>query len=285
MLHVFAACRPCVTVGPNRYASGVADPFPRLTARSVIASTLLGVDPPRLPTRSLVRTAELLDINPGTTRVAISRMVAAGELEADGDGYRLASPALLGRAVRQEQSRHGTTLDWDGSWSLVIVTADARTASERADLRTALRSLRHAELREGVWLRPHNLPPGVLPAADTIVDRQCRCFLTGPDDDAAGLAEQLWPLTTWAADADRLLVRLERVTEQINTDGPGGLGEAFLLGAAVLRHLQADPLLPAELLPTEWPGPELRRRQQDFDQLFKTRLRIWLQTEPSVRTG
>ncbi|MYX45422.1 PaaX domain-containing protein, C- domain protein, partial [Streptomyces sp. SID89] len=28
--------------------------------------------------------------------------------------------------------------------------------------------------------------------------------------------------------------------------------------AAVVRHLLADPVLPAPLLPGRWPGPELR---------------------------
>ena len=37
-------------------------PTRRLTARSAIASTLLGVSPPELPTRSLVATVELLGI-------------------------------------------------------------------------------------------------------------------------------------------------------------------------------------------------------------------------------
>ncbi len=37
-------------------------------------------------------------------------------------------------------------------------------------------------------------------------------------------------------------------------DGPDDLAPGFVLSAAVLRHLQADPLLPAELLPDGWPG-------------------------------
>ena len=86
----------------------------RLTARSVVASTLLGVRPPQLPTRALVGTAELLGISPGTARVAISRMVASGELEAIDDGYRLASPSLLARQARQDLSRGGRTGRWDG---------------------------------------------------------------------------------------------------------------------------------------------------------------------------
>ena len=59
---------------------------PRLTARSVLASTLLGLDPPELRTAALVAGAELLGVSPGTARVAISRMVTAGELEPTADG-------------------------------------------------------------------------------------------------------------------------------------------------------------------------------------------------------
>ena len=41
-----------------------------MTARSVVASTLLGIEPPRLPARILVRSGELFGIAEGTTRVA-----------------------------------------------------------------------------------------------------------------------------------------------------------------------------------------------------------------------
>jgi phenylacetic acid degradation operon negative regulatory protein len=54
----------------------------RLTARSVVASTLLGTSPPRLPVGVLVRAAELFGISEGTTGVAWTRMAAAAELVA-----------------------------------------------------------------------------------------------------------------------------------------------------------------------------------------------------------
>ena len=41
-----------------------------LTARSVVASTLLGMSPPRLSSQLLVRSGELFGITEGTTRVA-----------------------------------------------------------------------------------------------------------------------------------------------------------------------------------------------------------------------
>jgi len=32
----------------------------------------------------------------------------------------------------------------------------------------------------------------------------------------------------------------------------------------VVRHLTADPLLPGELLPKSWPGPELRSAYAEY---------------------
>ena len=51
-----------------------------LTARSVVLSTLLGVHPPRLAARHLVRVGDLFGIAEGTIRVALSRMVTSGDL-------------------------------------------------------------------------------------------------------------------------------------------------------------------------------------------------------------
>ena len=136
-----------------------------MTARSVVASTLLGVEPPRLTTRILVRSGELFGIAEGTTRVALSRMVAAGELRPDQDGYRLAG-RLLDRQARQTASRRAETEPWDGTWELAVVRiGGARRAADRAALRSALADLRLAELREGVWMRPANLPGDRSPEA------------------------------------------------------------------------------------------------------------------------
>ena len=46
----------------------------------------------------------------------------------------------------------------------------------------------------------------------------------------------------------------------------------FALSIAAVRHLQLDPLLPAELIPQEWPGHALRSAYRRFDEVFKQRL-------------
>jgi phenylacetic acid degradation operon negative regulatory protein len=75
-----------------------------LTARSVVASLLLGNRPPELPGAVLVRAGELFGIAEGTTRTALSRMVAAGEL-ASREGHYALRGRLLDRQARQEASR------------------------------------------------------------------------------------------------------------------------------------------------------------------------------------
>ena len=80
-----------------------------LTARSVLASALLGEDPPELPVAHLVHLAGLFGINENRARVALSRMAGPGEVTTDGAGrYRL-SGHLLDRQGRQGESRRGRT--------------------------------------------------------------------------------------------------------------------------------------------------------------------------------
>src|SRR4051812_48794461 len=135
-----------------------------LTARSVIASTLLGTAPPTLPGRLLVRAGALFGITEGTVRTALSRMVAAGELTADDGDYTLAG-GLVARQQRQSESRRADVRTWDGTWTTAVVHSESRSSAERGELRTAATALRLAELREGVWLRPDNLDAARLPDA------------------------------------------------------------------------------------------------------------------------
>lgn len=253
----------------------------KLTARSVIASLLLGVNPPQMDTRVLVGTAELFGIAPGTARVAMSRMVVAGELEPVEDGYRLASRALLARQVRQDQSRAGRIRRWRGTWRTAVVDVDARSAIDRAKLRSALQALRYAELRAGVWLRPDNLKAGVLVDAESIADQQCCFFRSRPEsvnrghEESQALAERLWDLHGWARITTGLLNDLDRLGAQLLEGETDALNESFVVSADALRHLQADPLLPSEVLSVDWPGARLRDQHRAFDQAFRDTLRAW----------
>jgi phenylacetic acid degradation operon negative regulatory protein len=238
-----------------------------LTARSVLASALLGQEPPELPVAHLVHLASLFGINENRARVALSRMAAAGEVSTDGSGrYRLGGH-LLARQERQNQSRRAETRPWDGLWRLVVVTATGRAAEDRSALRRRLTLARLAEQREGVWVRPDNIDLRPDPAEEPGV----ALYSARPDADAKVLAAQLFDLEAWAHRAMELAGRLDRLP----TNGPGDLAPGFELSAAVLRHLQADPLLPAELLPAGWPGATLRATYDGWDQRYRRVLAQW----------
>jgi phenylacetic acid degradation operon negative regulatory protein len=244
----------------------------------VIASTLLGVYPPRLPSQLLVRSGELFGINEGTTRTAISRMVAAGELEADEGAYRLAG-SLLARQSRQDASRRADVRPWSGDWEMEVVVGDRRPAAARAELREAMRRLKLVELREGVWLRPDNLDGGRLPEDRSVVRAQCTTMAARPTDDPGLLAATLWDLESWATTADDLRRRFTSLIPGLTGGDTDLLAEGFVVSAAVLRLLLADPLLPTELLPRDWPGVALRVDYERYDETFKTVWRDWFRTQ------
>lgn len=216
-----------------------------LSARSVVLSLLLGLHPPELPVKELVRGVEPFGVGGSTVRAALSRMVAAGDLRRTDTVYRL-SDRLLERQHRQDDAVHPRTRAWDGDWEMLVVTATGRGPAERADLRTRLTVLRLAELREGVWLRPTNLlrplPDGLAQVAQSYTAR--------PDRPAGELAASLWDLGAWSATGRALLDHAAQTD-----DSPA---ERFTAFAAVVRHLLADPVLPAALLPADWPGDALR---------------------------
>lgn len=229
---------------------------PRMTARSVVLSVLLGAHPAWATAGELLRLTEDFGIRDTTLRVALTRMVSAGDLVRSDDGYRL-SERLLVRQRRQDAALCPAVREWDGIWTTVVVTAVGTDARSRAALRIALQDNRFSELREGVWLRPDNL---LAELPEEVVGRVR--ILHARDDDAGGLAATLWDLTEWSKSGNRLLREMA---------GAKGIPGRFAVAAAIVRHLLTDPVLPAELLPADWPADRLRAAYSDFAALLAQR--------------
>lgn len=221
----------------------------RMTARSVVLSVLLGAHPAWATPAELLRLTTDFGIREQTLRVALTRMVGAGDLVRSEDGYRL-SDRLLARQRRQDDALHPRTRAWRGTWTTLIITAVGMDARARASMRNTLQGYRFGELREGVWLRPDNLSDQL---AAEIADRVR--VLRARDDNPEQLAAQLWDLDGWSATGHRLLAEMATAP-----DIPG----RFVVAAGMVRHLLADPVLPEELLPSGWPGAQLRQAYVDF---------------------
>src|SRR5436305_1619748 len=83
----------------------------RMTARSVVLSVMLGAHPAWASAAELIRLTEDFDIKEATLRVALTRMVSAGDLVRSADGYRL-SDRLLARQRRQDDAMRPKLLPW-----------------------------------------------------------------------------------------------------------------------------------------------------------------------------
>jgi len=243
------------------------DTLAPLPARSVVLSLLLGAHPARMSSGELTRAGDHFGIASSTLRVALSRAASAGDLIREAGGYAL-GPRLVARQQHQDEAVEDTEAAWDGTWEMAVVVVGGRSGVERANLRDALGQARLAELREGVWTRPANLRRPTSYADDPVLST----FRSRPDEDPAALAARLWDLDGWAAEGRAHLARLADVRDP-----------ALRLAAAarLVRHLSADPLLPPELLPADWPGAELRAAYSAYQE----ELRSLTLVESSLRSA
>ena len=222
-----------------------------LPARSVVLSLLLGSHPDRMRAADLVRAGEHFGIPAATIRVALTRAVAAGDLRRDpSTGSGAGSTYVLGeRLAARQRHQDEAVLDaetaWDGTWELAVVVVGGRPGPERAALRERLASYRLAELREGTWTRPANLSRLRAYADETVLST----FTAAPDEDPSTLAAGLWDLRAWARTGRDLLHALETTTDP---------APRLAVAARMVRHITSDPLLPAALLPTDWPAAAMR---------------------------
>jgi len=245
-----------------------------LSARSVLASALLGSDQGRLTVAELVAVASQFGISAGAARTCLWRMVSNGELTGDEGSYALAGRLLERRERVDEASRiDDAARRWDGTWELVVVSLERRSASDRVELRKAAVALHLAELREGVWIRPDNLDPQRFSSFRAVLDQQCIHFHGAATDITADKVRSLFSLGEWADDAGVLIDAMDATLNASKRDeSTESFTYEFALSIAVVRHLQLDPLLPVEFTGDHWPGNALRGTYRRFDHAFKQRI-------------
>lgn len=134
------------------------------------------------------------------------------------------------------------------------------------------------ELRDGIWLRPDNLPADRLEDDRALVVPFTRWFSINPDSDH-DLAPMMWDLDGWAATAHGFRRDMHRLVDRLESGEVAALAPGFVLSAAVLRHFNADPLLPRELLDRRWPGDALRSDYERYDAAYRSALRSWLMAD------
>jgi phenylacetic acid degradation operon negative regulatory protein len=208
------------------------------------------------PVAALVRMLDPVGIAAPAVRTAISRMVMQGWLEpvqlAGGRGYRATERANRRLDEAADRIYGHAEPAWDGSWHLAFVDPPT-SRSARTRLRADLAFVGYAELVDNVWVSP--FPRTELAS---VLDRAGATARTARAEDFDPPPTEAWDLaalheayTRWLATAADL------VTDQLSAhddEDEAAFAARFHLVHEWRKFLFADPGLPQQLLPADWPG-------------------------------
>jgi len=214
-------------------------------------------------------------------RSCLRRLVGEGLFTRDGVGQRavyrptdegLRTLAAFGsRAIRahvQDTERDG----WDGRWHLAAFAVPEARRPARDALRDHLGQLGGAAVHNGLYVSPHPWDKDVaamaddLDVADHLTLAVTDDLTVGAESDPRRVAARLWPLDDLAARYEAFVERWSVVPEYLvamRRNHQRLADSAFLPGALAMALayrgcLDADPLLPPDLLPHPWPGRAAR---------------------------
>ena len=232
---------------------------------------------------TLLEFFKTLDIDWGVVRTAMSRLASDGWLERNKVGrnsfYRLAKK---GRQTFDTATRHiydPQISDWTGRFELLLIgSSEDRDAS-----REPLKNAGFGSPLPGVWVAPSGVP---VPeeAAHAI-----RLEVSAEDDSGRRLLSESWPLDRTAEAYLKFMKTFEPLRGWIGRREPLSDADAFTARILLIHHYRRvvlrDPLLPAALLPKDWPGRAARRLCQEIYRGLLPASEQWLDHHGSNETG
>ena len=261
----------------------------RFSARELILTLIDSTAATSLSASYFVAAGQLFDMDPGSIRVALARLLRDGSLAGEERGhYRLGSRAgTLNTLVRNWSKSEQSLVPWKGGWLSILVGHLARTNRSRVRANErALRLYGFAEAGSGIWIRPDNLRQGLAEIHGALIhlglDERSLCARI----DAFEPAGFIQPAALWNLDMLHTRYRDNIARLATSSNGLAELSDAaaaretLLLGRRVTRDILLDPLLPDELV-----DAELRRQMvaamHDYDRLGKSYWRAFFRAHQS----
>ncbi len=227
----------------------------------------------------LIRLMAPFGINERSVRTSVFRLAQDDWLDATAFG-RMSRYELTREGRRRFDDAHRRIYArpadaWDGEWELLL--ADAVPVARRAVLRDELSWAGYGELGPSVFLRPLQAGRPLPAAIDAPGVAGKLVFGTARDVPArrslASAVDTAWDVNKVAAGYRRFLQRFGAVIDRFRATDEGAHDpqQCFvvrtLLIHAYRRVLLRDPLLPAALLPLDWPGAAAYTLCRDFYRL------------------
>jgi phenylacetic acid degradation operon negative regulatory protein len=232
---------------------------------------------------TLLEFFKTLDIDGGVVRTAMSRLASDGWLERNKVGrnsfYRL---TRKGRQTFDTATRHiydPQLSDWTGRFELLLIGS----GGDRDASREALKNAGFGNPLPGVWIAPSGVP---VPeeAAHAI-----RLEVSAEDDAGRRLLRESWPLQRTADAYLKFMKAFEPLRGSIRRRERLSDTDAFTARILLIHHYRRvvlrDPLLPAALLPKDWPGRSARALCGEIYRGLLPLSEQWLDRNGSNETG
>ena len=227
-------------------------------------------------------------------RSTLARMVNRGMLTRQRHGRAM----YFGLTPQAERILHdgedriwrsgAVNLDWDGYWTLLGFSLPESWQRQRHELRSQLTWAGFGPLFNGLWAAPGRVEVTDL-VASLGLESRVKAFYAQvvPGTDIARMARENWDLGAVASRYQRFLARWQGQDTPVRRGDP--LAAQLLLASDWLQVIRADPRLPAEHLPADWPAAKAESLFVELDQAVEQSAaevaRQILDLRPAAATG
>ena len=219
-----------------------------------------------IPSGFLVDLLDEFGVSEIGARNALSRVTRRGLLEFSRSGrttyYQLSGEAHRNHSARLSEILRGAAAPaWDGTWTVVLFSISEEQRPLRHVVRTRLTRLRFGMLYDGVWVRPGPTDSTAADMLQALRLQKATVLTTATTDRIFGIGDPInaFPLAEIDAGYKAFIASHSGLRDRM-VAGEVGAAEALRARAAVMDQWRdltdADPSLPAEILPAAWPKDE-----------------------------
>lgn len=268
-----ARSRPVVAGHPAAEDGGVR---PQTLMLNLLGRYLLG-------RRVVVSSASVIEVfaragvGEHAARSTLARMVNRGMLarQRHGRAMYFGLTAQAERILREGEDRMWRTgavnQDWDGYWTLLGFSLPESWQRQRHELRSQLTWAGFGPLFNGLWVAPGRVEVTRLVASLGLESRVKAFYAQAvPGTDVATMVQENWDLDAVASRYHGFLSRW--AGRDVRPDMPrrrDPLAAQLLLASDWLQVIRADPRLPAEHLPADWPAAKAESLCTELDKTME----------------
>ncbi|MEU8690082.1 PaaX family transcriptional regulator C-terminal domain-containing protein [Streptomyces sp. NPDC048665] len=213
-------------------------------------------------TGSVIEVFRRAGVGEQATRSMLSRMAGRGLLSRRRQGRRTyigltdRSEAVLRDGERRIWHTGAVNRDWDGTWTLLGFSLPESWQRQRHDLRAQLTWAGFGALFSGLWIAPGEVDVSEI-VGELGLAAHVKVFRANADagTDIAGMIDETWDLAQLAA----CYREFDEAWRPYASGGAHLTAEEALalrlrLTAEWLQVIRADPRLPVQHLPADWPA-------------------------------